>query len=236
VKSENLTSLKLSNDVKMIFIKVPAGEFLMGSKEEDELYHMSPSDEIPQHLVYLEDYWIGQTPVTNSQFACFNNNQKISIAFSEDPVTHVNWYEALEFCDWMAKKTGYPIHLPSEAEWEKAARGTDGQIFPWGDEFPTAELTSNIINGHQVGCFPKGASPYGVLDMAGNVFEWVSDWYDDQYYHQSPYRNPQGPLDGTLKVCRGGDWWDDIWYLRAASRYDEEPNKSNYRTGFRCVF
>ncbi len=185
----------------MTMLYVPAGEFTMGHAN-------GFSDEQPTHKVFLDAFWIDKTEVTIGQYALCVGAGKCKrvhgIQPSENsPVINVEWKDANVYCAYVGAR------LPTEAEWEKAARGTDGRAYPWGDEMDNSKLSLFTWDGKMpaVGGFPAGASPYGVLDMAGGAFEWVADWYSPSYYARSPSRNPQGPSTGKLHVIRGG-WWE----------------------------
>jgi len=226
----------------MVMVYVPAGDFLMGSSESDTL---ASDDEKPQHTVYLDAYWIDRTEVTNAQYrrcveagacsepACWEDSD---LNAPEQPVVCVYWYQAQAYCEWAGAS------LPTEAQWEKAARGTRGLIYPWGNTFYSARLNcweDRCYDGYAytapVGSFPSGASPYGALDMAGNVWEWVADWYDSGYYAHSPSRNPTGPATGKIQVLRGGSWLCDWRRVRAAKRSAGPPGSRYDVIGFRCV-
>jgi serine/threonine-protein kinase len=247
-------------------VHVPAGEFTMGSDEY--------SDEQPVHTVYLDGFYIDETEVTNAQFAQFLNEQgnqeeggvtwldigdedclisqsggqyQPKSGYSDHPVIEVSWYGANAYCQWAGKR------LPTEAEWEKAARGTDGRTYPWGNDFDChkgnfddeQEIDDYVVSGGPncdgyvrtapVGSYSDGASFYGALDMAGNVWEWVADWYDSGYYAVSPENNPKGPASGDGRVIRGGSWDYDAAFVRAAYRLRNFPGNTNYDVGFRCA-
>jgi serine/threonine-protein kinase len=217
------------------WVTVPAGEFTMGSNDY--------GDEKPIHRVHLSAYQIARHPVTNAQYELFVKatsyatpkhwkNGKIPAGKEKHPVVNVSWQDAQAFCVWAG------VRLPTEAEWEKAARGADGRKYPWGNEPPTMELCNfngNVGDTTPVGLYPKGASPYGVLDMAGNVREWVSDWYDEKYYSVSPGSNPPGPATGTSRVLRGGSWASIDLGVRSANRFNNVPVFWLINLGFRCV-
>ena len=150
----------------------------------------------------------------------------------------VSWYEAAAYANWLSKKTGKIYCLPTEAQWEKAARGTGGREYPWGNEFD-----KNLCNSEEcglnrtspVGIFTKGESPYGCMDMAGNVLEWCSDWFEEDYYKKSPKKNPRGPGNGSLRVLRGGCWFFDARDCRTAFRGGFLPADRDYDVGFRLL-
>jgi formylglycine-generating enzyme required for sulfatase activity len=219
---------------EMVMRYVPAGPFYMGSLEG-----VGESVERPQHVVTLNAFWIDETEVTRMHYetcvaagAC-DAPPMDDDALSGKPVM-VTWSAAQAYCRWAGGR------LPTEAEWEKAARGTDARIYPWGQEWPDcsranhASLEGPCSDGPvDAGTCPAGASPYGVLDMAGHVTEWVSDWYDPGYYAISPGQNPQGPDSGQYRVARGGSWQDSYAYIQAAHRIAYMPEE--VALGFRCV-
>jgi len=181
-----------------IMVYVPAGDFLMGNTERvgDDYPNSVSVQEWPQHTVYLDAYWIDQTEVTNAQYnqcamAGVCSGGDMAPEWTDFPVTNVNWLQAQIYCSWVGGR------LPTEAEWEKAARGTDGRTYAWGEtlgcdytRYHGAPCGGEAL---PVGSLPAGASPYGALDMSGNVAEWVSDWMGIKYYEESPRENPQGP-------------------------------------------
>jgi len=221
-------------------VSIPAGEFTMGSQDGD-------ADERPAHKVYVDSFSIDVYEVTVGQYAEFLRSGEVRApldwktinqsANQKRPVANVDWADAVAYCKWAGKR------LPTEAEWEKAARGTDGRIYPWGNDPPTP-LHANYgkMGSHDyetlasVGTLEAGKSPYGIYDMAGNVWEWVSDWYDNDYYKNSPQQNPGGPSMGGFKVIRGGSWTSSPRNLRSADRYWDPPSfRSLYFPGFRCA-
>lgn len=228
-------------------VLVPAGEFLMGSDREGE-------DEKPGHRVVLDAYYMDAYEVTVGHYAKFLDATGIEPPpdwktmnqpqHQKRPVVNVDWADAVRYCRWAGKR------LPTEAEWEKAARGTDGRIYPWGNDSPTglqANFGKSVPDKSQnygwrdhfalspVGVLEDGKSPYGIYDMAGNVWEWVSDWYDEHYYQSSPSRNPTGPSSGNDKVLRGGSWNFTPRALRSTARLFTQPTDRFYGVGVRCA-
>jgi sulfatase modifying factor 1 len=260
-------------------ILIPAGEFTMGTPEGTDGF----PDEHPERRIYLSSFLLDRVEVTNRAYAAFvrstghrapaNANPARTlweddhpIAGIEDhPVVNVDWNDATAYCRWAGKR------LPTEAEWEKGARGTDGRRYPWGNEWDftransasywakrTIEFQSGAewdafwvrgegarlsrdhgIKGEvltlPVGSFPQGASPYGALDMAGNVAEWVADWYDPHYYHSAPLTDPSGPSRGAIKAMRGGSWLKPAVSLRTSDRDWGTMDSRPSGTGFRCA-
>jgi eukaryotic-like serine/threonine-protein kinase len=229
--------LEMPDGLRMDFVYVPAGEFLMGAAWNDR---DAFTNEKPQHKVYLDAYWIGKYPVTNAQYKVCKPEYKYPKDKKDHPVVDVDWREADAFCAWLSDYSRESIKLPTEAQWEKAARGTDGRNYPWGNGAPTPQLAN--YDGHikettTVGRYPAGASPYGALDMAGNVWEWVADRYDGNYYSRSPYENPLGPTgaDDAVRIVRGGSWLSIDRFLRVSLRSGDYPDLRNDISGFRCL-
>jgi serine/threonine-protein kinase len=219
---------------------VPAGKFEMGN----DTY----KGEGPLHAVELNGFWIDQTEVTNAQYAkCVEQAvcqppQRLNSYSRPDyygeprygpyPVIYVNWEDADNFCRWAG------LRLPTEAEWERAARGSDQRIYPWGNQSPQADLLNfdfDVGDTSRVGTYPSGASPYQVLDMAGNVEEWVADWYDPAYYSESPYSDPTGFVAAKDRVVRGSSWLANRTGVRAALRLFYPPDSAFVNLGFRCA-
>jgi formylglycine-generating enzyme required for sulfatase activity len=236
-------------------IRIPAGEFLMGS---DPTHDPCTQDrERPQHTLTLPGFYLAQTPVTNAQYAAFvQATDHPAPAHWTDggppedkvdhPVVQVTWYDAAAFGRWLSEHTGKAYRLPSEAEWEKAARGPDGRLYPWGDEWDPARCNakeSGIGDTTPVMAFPGGASPYGVLGMAGNVFEWTcSLWGKDM--KEPDFGYPYDPSDGredpvarnaVQRVLRGGGFYYSSTYARAACRLRSYPDYGVRTRGFRLA-
>jgi len=233
---------QLADATGIEFVYVLAGEFTMGSPN-----WVGEGNERPQHTVFLDDFWIGKTEVTNAQYArCVeagvcpapNNNLWNDSTFAEHPVANVSWDSAVAYSRWLTEQSGVSVRLPSEAEWEKAARGTDGRIYPWGDAEPNERLLNyegNVGSTTPVGSYPEGVSPYGALDMAGNVWEWVGDRYGTAYYGESSARNPTGPESGHYLVLRGGSFNTIHYNTRCAYRNRNNPDFRDTNYGFRLL-
>lgn len=222
-----------------VYVWIPRGVFLMGSDDSDEV---AEDDEKPQRRVYVDGFWIMRVPVTNAQYrlaveagACTPpyNKRWNNAQFAQHPVTSVTWNQARDYAQWVGGR------LPSEAEWEKAARGTDGRIYPWGNEPPDETRCNHYGSGlgtwTAIGSYPAGAN--GLYDAAGNVWEWTADRYDGNYYKNSPKRNPKGPKTGINRTLRGGSWsYSDFEYsVRCACRNYSEPDNHIDIHGFRVV-
>ncbi len=224
----------------MVKVYIPAGEFNMG-------VNGGAKDQVnqPMHKVYLDAYWIAQTTITNAMYklcveagGCTNpirkelNPHYYDPAYANHPAVYIVWLQAEDYCKWSGGR------LPTEAEWEKAARGTGKREYPWGSGDPNPNRV-NVNHFHEttvrVGRYPKGASPYGVLDMGSNVREWVADWYQEDYY-KAGTDNPTGPKKGDAKVLRGASWFDPLYYAKVTNRLSHPPNSAGWNRGFRCVY
>jgi len=252
------------NDGYGDYVSVPAGPFRMGDDSPDAL-----AREKPAHVVDLDAFYISKFEVTNREWKKFRddpgyddakywpngrvvprdqipywtqaNNHGGGTTGSDDyPVIGVNWDAATAYCAWLSAKTGHQYRLPTEAEWEKAARGTDGRRYPFGDSIGRSQ--ANYVGAQTydtvmpVGSFSGSPSPYGALDMAGNVMEWCQDWYSRDYYSASPRKNPTGPATGAYRVVRGGSFFVEVSDLRASARSEAWPSYQAHRMiGFRPV-
>jgi sulfatase modifying factor 1 len=236
---------------------VPAGDFIMGSSQEDFI-----PEEMPQHTVTLDAFYIDKYEVTNAQYWEFldyiaktNDHSKCSSSepinkshlpgssfrgyeykyynYPDYPVTRIDWYDAFAYAAWKGKR------LPTEAEWEKAARGTDARRFPWGNvwEIKFANVGTDENLPVTVGSFEEGKSVYGCYDMTGSVSEWCNDWYHPEYYLETPKKNPMGPEKGTGKrIIKGGSLFaQNVYKLRCAVRMFGEPSDRNKSVGLRCA-
>lgn len=229
-------------------VTVPAGWFLMGS--DPKVDRAAGPQEFPQRRVYVDAFEIDKYEVSNvdylryvlatgSDWPQFWRESPFPDKLALHPVINISWNDADSYCRWAGKR------LPTEAEWEKAARGEDGRMFPWGNE-PAGWMRSNIAHPGSkrgfkypplanVNRYDRSVSPYGVHQMAGNVSEWVADWFDPEYYRRDENRNPTGPRQGTDKVFRGGSWNEDPEVARSAGRNAGAPDRRSYLTGFRCA-
>lgn len=241
--------------VEFSFVYVPAGPFPMGSNEYD--------DEKPLHTMPVEAFWLGKTPITNAHFRPFvdargytqqafwtksgwqwRTGKKITqpVYWTDEkwnapqqPVVGISWYEAMAYAAWLAQTTKQPIRLPTEAEWEKGARGTDGRKYPWGNDAPDksrCNFDGNEGKTMLVGKHLAGASPYGALDMAGNVWEWTATKWVGNYENYADVVDKDG--DAT-RVLRGGAWYVNSDFVRSANRFRDDPFSRNYVVGFRLV-
>ena len=241
------------NPAEMVLVS--RGEFIMGTDREWVNVNQSPA-----HRIFLGAFYIDKHEVTNAQYEEFIlsdgyknkkfwtkegwdfiqksnvesplNYKRNNIAPEPDhPVIGVSWYEANAYSKWAGKR------LPTEAEWEKAARGAEGRLYPWGSKMDFSKLSyfPHVTKILEVGSFPEGASAYGIMDMAGSVWEWTADWYSANYYKQSPKRNPKGPANGKYRVLRGGAWDSIRAQLQCTYRHYEKERRQTYTIGFRCV-
>ncbi|MBT3337211.1 MAG: SUMF1/EgtB/PvdO family nonheme iron enzyme [Anaerolineae bacterium] len=217
-----------------VLVAVPAGDFIMGGSSNDN----------PEHTVFLGDYWIYRTPVTNRQYSlcveaglCELPNMGDNLVYEDplrvnDPVVGVDWEQGAAFCSFMNAR------LPTEAEWEKAARGPDGNTFPWGEDVASCNLLNAadcVGTTTDVTDYQQGMSYYEVFDMAGNVYEWVADWYSPTYYGKSPAENPFGPEAGDKRSIRSSSFSSAFYATEVARRFSAKPVDHRRDLGFRCV-
>ena len=217
---------------------VPAGDFEMGGAVADP---DAEEDEKPRHTVFVDSLWMDKTEVTNQMYihcisstACSppaTTKYYLQAKYQNHPVQGISWDQANAYCAWAERR------LPTEAEWEKAARGADGRIYPWGDELPSSDYLNfedRVGETTPVGAFPQGASPYGAMDMAGNVWEWVADGYTVDFYASSPQENPLSTFPVNRRVLRGGNWESNARNVRTTNRFWAFPGR-NDTDGFRCA-
>jgi formylglycine-generating enzyme required for sulfatase activity len=236
------------NAVGGTMVLLPPGQFLMGSNAPD-----AQPNEQPLTPVTLSEFYLARHPITNVQYEQFDPRhlyKRIDGSDDRHPVVYVTSFDALKFCDWLSDRDDRKYRLPTEAEWEYAARGTDGRKYPWGNEegrgdlanfadantaFPWREAAINdgYAQTSPVGAFPEGASFFAVEDMAGNVWEWCLDFY--QELAGFPRQNPRGPVSGSKRIYRGGSWKTRFTNLRATARASNAPNFSCNDLGFRIV-
>jgi len=280
--ADGVLRLELAPGVTLELVRVPAGEFLMGSDKAVD--PEAQDDELPQHRLNLAEYWIGKTEVTNGQFAAFVAATSYKTTAEQEgsgyvftgsdwedvkgaswqqpsgpgsdvkekanhPVVLVSWHDAVAFGQWVSQVTGRTVRLPSEAEWEKAARGMDGRIFPWGNTWDGARVDfcdqqcdgswkdASVNDGYRttapVGTYTNGVSPYGAFDLAGNVWEWVSSKYGSYPYRPNDGREDRSSTDG--RVLRGGSWNNEAWDVRPGDRGRLDPGRRVGDVGFRVA-
>jgi formylglycine-generating enzyme required for sulfatase activity len=236
-RREPLVRIRIAARDGMNQIYIPAGEFSMGSNGREN------SSDAPVHKVYLDAYWIDQVEVTNAMYAiCLEaqackhparyNNYFSDRKYADFPMVYIKWVDAQRFCEWEGG------HLPTEAQWEKAARGARALRYPWGNGDPDVSLLNyndDIGNLTPSYDYLIGMSPYGLLNMAGNVREWVWDWFNPNYYRVSPYRDPLGAATGKLKSLRGGSDWDNAQEVETFFRLYHLPISAGQNRGFRCA-
>ena len=261
VKSGTKAGEKTTNPIDgAVMVWIPSGEFRMGTSDEElnsSVMSRHPDWiptfydlEKPQHTVNVDGFWMYKYEVTVKQYRAFcrATNQMMPSApewgWKDDhPIVDVTWQQAMDYAKWAGGT------LPTEAQWEKGARGTDARIYPWGNSWDKTRCANSAGKHMQatrpVGSYPNGAGPYGTMDMAGNAWEWCYDWAENNYYSTSPHDNPTGPASPTQvimgkvvarRAMRGGSWYnDDAGYFRCSAREGGEPEITDNTSGFRCV-
>ncbi len=240
-KFKNLPQTIISPKDGAEMILIPAGEFRMGIPADSTLATKF-SSAVPEHTVFLDAYYVDKYEVTNEQYKKYLSEKgaRRPLFWSDNrynarrqPIVGISYGDAVSYALWAGKR------LPTEAEWEKSARGTDARLYPWGSTFDPSRCNAyaaRIEHPVEVGRFPKGASPYGIMDMAGNVSEWVFDLYGHNYYRKSPYKNPQGPPgEGVARITRGGDYKSDPPYVTCVARFQAGAYSAFPNIGFRCA-
>jgi formylglycine-generating enzyme len=220
-------------------IVLPAGEFLMGCDG-------GAANERPVHRVAVGRFAIGRFQVTNRAYQVFVEETSraappswndAQLNHPDQPVTSVSWFDAVAYCEWLALRTGDPYRLPTEAEWEYAARGgLEGRLYTWGDDLPQLQPNYSALwldGPERVGGRPPNG--FGLFDISENVHEWCLDWFDERYYEASPQRNPRGPDIGTRRSSRGGSWRHQVKITRVAARSSIPPEFRYSDYGFRCA-
>lgn len=255
-QATQLPTVKVNPKDGAEIILIPAGEFLMGTSEEQlaAVFKAYPTmqrewflDELPQRKVVLDAYYIYKTEVTVAQYRKFCMATKHAMPKEppwkwqdNQPIVYVSWNDAKAYADWAGAS------LPTEAQWEKAARGTDGRVYPWGNTWDATKCVNKVnaygVNGdligpHPVASYKSGASPYGIQDMAGNTCEWCADWYGKDYYKTAPLKNPTGPNTGENRILRGGSWNNNgpVDYRSACRDSNVPDGGGGADAGFRCV-
>jgi formylglycine-generating enzyme required for sulfatase activity len=260
----SMESTQVSSIDGMTMVNIPSGYFNMGASTEEynliveactglvqsgrkRIEYLTKDqcedfyiDEIPEHEIWIDSFWMDQSEVTSEQYHQFIEDTEYSdwdyVSDGNYPAEYVSWYDAQAYCEWAGRR------LPTEAEWEKAARGgLDGKMYPWGDDLPTCnedDMNGALYKDCESGRIDVKSfsmNGFGLFDMVGSVSEWVGDWYTKDYYSYSPEHNPSGPESGITKVIRGGGYGDGVYVIRIASRSYREPDFSWLNVGFRCA-
>jgi len=221
-------------------IAIPEGDFLMGSEDGKD-------NEKPAHRVWVNGFMMGKFPVTNKEYEIFVEETgaqqppfwlEAMFSHPDKPVVGVSWHDAVCYCDWLTDRIGKPFRLPTEAEWERAARGgKEGEKYPWGDELPSEKIYPgyDVETGGPERVGLNEPNGFGLYDMSASVHEWCGDFYDSNYYQISPEKNPLGPSSGLRKVSRGGSWRHHVKFSRCAARSSLNPAFKYADYGFRVA-